>query len=90
MAILGELQLVAGRMLLSSSLGQPGAQCRVAYLSQHPWVISGTVRENILFGEPYKAGWMARVVKACALEEDLALLANGEMTCIGERGVTLR
>ncbi|CAN0052390.1 unnamed protein product, partial [Hapterophycus canaliculatus] len=29
-----------------------GAHMRVCYAAQTPWVMSGTVRENILFGLP--------------------------------------
>jgi ATP-binding cassette subfamily C (CFTR/MRP) protein 4 len=90
MAVLRELQPVAGSMHISIQPHHTDGQKRIAYLSQHPWILSGTVRDNILFGETYEAEWFNQVVKACALEKDFALLPEGDETVIGERGVTLR
>ena len=42
---------------------------RVLYASQEPWVFSGTLRENILFGQPYQWDWYNTVVEACALDK---------------------
>ena len=42
---------------------------RVSYASQDPWVFSGTLRENILFGLPYKPIWYNAVLEACALDK---------------------
>ena len=42
---------------------------RVSYASQDPWVFSDTVRENILFGRPYKELWYHAVLVACALDK---------------------
>merc|ERR1719150_364637 len=36
-----------------------------------------------------REAWYNQVVEACALTSDLKLLSNGDMTEIGERGVTL-
>jgi ABC-type transport system involved in cytochrome bd biosynthesis fused ATPase/permease subunit len=45
--------------------------------------------ENVTFGLPFNAGKFERVMKACALEEDLKKFPDGMNTEIGERGVTL-
>lgn len=37
------------------------------YVSQKPWLIRGTIRENILFGKPYDEAKFRSVVDACAL-----------------------
>ena len=42
---------------------------RVSYASQTPWVFSGTVRENILFGAPLDMERYNAVVDACALRQ---------------------
>ena len=39
----------------------------VSYASQEPWIFSGTIKENILFGEPYDKAWFNRVVECCSL-----------------------
>ncbi|XP_039693710.1 ATP-binding cassette sub-family C member 4 isoform X5 [Pteropus medius] len=79
-AVLGEL---------SPSQGLVSVHGRVAYVSQQPWVFSGTVRSNILFGKKYEKERYEKVIQACALKKDLELLENGDLTMIGDRGTTL-
>ncbi|KAL9960216.1 hypothetical protein ACROYT_G033643 [Oculina patagonica] len=74
---------------MPSAFGQIAHQGRIAYVCQTPWVFSGTIRENILFGEEYKYEAFQRVVEVCSLKEDLASLPSGDMTHVGERGVSL-
>lgn len=98
----GELLAVIGPVgagkssLLSAVLGElPPSQGlvtvhgKIAYVSQQPWVFSGTVRSNILFGKKYEKERYERVIKACALKKDLQLLKDGDLTVIGDRGATL-
>ena len=49
------------------SQGQVSVHGRIAYVSQQPWVFSGTVRSNILFGKKYEKDRYEEVIKACAL-----------------------
>lgn len=58
-AILGELKIDSG------SIDVNGV---VSYASQEPWLFSGTVRSNILFGQPMNKEWYNKVVRKCALE----------------------
>ena len=37
------------------------------YVSQQPWLIRGTIRDNILFGKPYDEAKFKSVIDACAL-----------------------
>ncbi|XP_017911812.1 PREDICTED: multidrug resistance-associated protein 4-like isoform X2 [Capra hircus] len=80
----GELLAVVGPVgagkssLLSALLGElPPSQGkvsvhgRIAYVSQQPWLFPGTVRSNILFGKKYEKDRYEKVIRACALEEDL-------------------
>ena len=57
--------------------------------SNQAWIYNGTVRDNILFGSGYDEKRFADVVDACCLASDLEMLANGDLTEIGERGVNL-
>ena len=59
-AVLGELPLSQGKVSVHG---------RIAYVSQQPWVFSGTVRSNILFGKKYEKEIYEEVIRACALEE---------------------
>ena len=52
-------------------------------------VIWPGLQDNITFGKSYEEKWYIRVVTACALTEDLAMLPWGDLTEIGERGVNL-
>lgn len=42
---------------------------RIAYVSQQPWVFSGTVRSNILFDKEYEKEKYEKVLKVCALKK---------------------
>ncbi|TDL15052.1 P-loop containing nucleoside triphosphate hydrolase protein [Rickenella mellea] len=61
----------------------------IAYAAQESWVLNETVKENILFGEPYDERRYQNVLKQCALERDLSLWEAGDQTEIGEKGLTL-
>jgi len=60
-----------------------------SYCSQTPWVVNDTLRGNILFGRAYDEARYAKVVQACALIDDLAVLPAGDLTEIGEKGINL-
>ncbi|XP_046989445.1 ATP-binding cassette sub-family C member 4-like isoform X1 [Schistocerca americana] len=62
---------------------------KISYASQDAWLFVGTVRQNILFGQPYDHRKYKEVVKACALKRDFELFPNGDKTLVGERGVSL-
>ena len=51
--------------------------------------MSETVKDNILFGEPFEADRYRQVVMDCGLETDIKLFDDGDETEIGEKGVTL-
>lgn len=42
---------------------------KVSFSSQDPWVFSASLRENILFGLPYRSARYNAVVEACALDK---------------------
>ncbi|XP_057315929.1 ATP-binding cassette sub-family C member 10-like isoform X2 [Hydractinia symbiolongicarpus] len=60
-----------------------------AYVTQEPWIQHMTFRDNILFGHSFDPEFYNAVLHACALMEDLELLPAGDLTEIGENGVTL-
>lgn len=79
-AILGEMYKVSGTVELRGKL---------AYAAQTPWLLSTTVRENILFGSPFNQELYESVIEACALVDDLAMLKDADETLVGEKGITL-
>ncbi|KAJ3653138.1 hypothetical protein Zmor_019047 [Zophobas morio] len=62
---------------------------KISYASQEAWIFSASIKQNILFGEEEDEKKYRRVIRACALEHDLSLFANGDQTLVGERGVML-
>ena len=84
------LSAIAGEV--PGTVPQHGAiKCKgvLAYVPQIPWVFSGTIRENILFGEPYDDAKYIRVIEACALTEDIYQFPERDLTVVGERGAVL-
>jgi ABC-type multidrug transport system fused ATPase/permease subunit len=61
----------------------------IAYTSQSAFIMNSTLRENILFGQPFDPVRYAKVIHACALAADLEQLPGGDLTAIGERGINL-
>ncbi|CAL5361622.1 unnamed protein product [Camellia sinensis] len=78
--ILGEMRLINGSIHSSGS---------IAYVPQVPWILSGTLRDNILFGKDYDPRRYSDVLQACALKFDISQMVGGDMTYIGEKGVNL-
>ncbi|CAK9828619.1 ATP-binding cassette sub-family C member 4 [Anthophora retusa] len=62
---------------------------RISYASQEAWLFSGTVKDNILFGQPYDKDRYIAVIKACALTKDFQQLPYGDMSNVGEGGTSL-
>ena len=79
-AIAGELSNVSGTISFGGTF---------VYVPQKAWIFSGTIRENILFGQPYDEIRYARTTEVCALVEDIGRFPNGDQTFVGERGATL-
>ncbi|KAL7728495.1 hypothetical protein ACLKA6_012510 [Drosophila palustris] len=78
--LLGELPIVDGGVIIQGEL---------SYASQEPWLFTGTVRNNILFGEQYDRKRYQEVTRCCALSTDFQQLSNGDKTIVGERGASL-
>ena len=79
-AILGEMTRSDGSVTLRGE---------VAYFSQNSWILSATVKDNIVFGHRFDKQFYEQVLDACALRQDLAVLPSGDMTEVGEKGVSL-
>jgi ATP-binding cassette subfamily C (CFTR/MRP) protein 10 len=64
-ALLGELELVSGSAKLPNQRQQQQQQqqhaARIGYVGQAPWVMRGSVRDNVLMGQSYDAEFMGEV-----------------------------
>lgn len=98
----GELSCIVGRVglgklsVLQAALGdlykldgEVTIHGKVAYVSQVPWIMNGTIKENVLFGHKYDPEFYHHVIKACALTVDLKILPKGDQTEVGEKGISL-
>lgn len=61
----------------------------IAYAAQKAWIMTGTVKENITFFEPYDQKRFKDALYYSCLEDDLKILNKGIDTQIGEKGVNL-
>ena len=73
-----------------------GGGAFVSYAPQDPWIMNGTIRENVTLGsggssifQEGEEGWYCEVMDACGLAEDLGRLPDGDRTVVGDRGVQL-
>jgi ABC-type multidrug transport system fused ATPase/permease subunit len=78
--LVGDLELASGELIKCGT---------TAYVPQEPWFMSGTIKDNILFGEQLEEARLDKVVRHSGLEADLLLFSDGVDTNIGENGVTL-
>ena len=97
----GSLTVITGPVgsgkstLLSAIAGEPDTSGAISYngtlvyVPQIAWVFSGTIRENILFGEPYEELKYTRIIEACALTHDIQQFPDCDQTVVGERGEVL-
>lgn len=81
------LQGLVGEMRRTSGTVEWGGS--VAYCAQTAWIQNASIRENITFGRPFVAARYWAAVRASCLEADLDALPHGDMTEVGERGITL-
>ena len=61
----------------------------ISYTPQIPWIISDTVKGNIILNKTYEEDIYQHVINICELEKDLLSLQGGDFTEIGDKGVNL-
>jgi ABC-type multidrug transport system fused ATPase/permease subunit len=79
-AILGDCEVLDGSVHVKG---------KVAYVPQNPFIMHGTVRDNITFGMEYEEEWYLEVLRACCLPSDLNTFNNGDLTYLSEGGINL-
>ena len=79
-ALAGDMRKTKGGLTLGASR---------AFCPQYAWIQNASLKDNILFGKDMDKVWYNDVINACALRPDLDMLPAGDLTEIGERGITL-
>ncbi|XP_065208391.1 multidrug resistance-associated protein 1-like isoform X2 [Planococcus citri] len=79
-AFLGEMYKLSGYVNTKGT---------TAYVPQQAWILNTTIKENITLGDNIEEGFYQRAIEACALNQDLKALADGDLTEIGEKGINL-
>lgn len=79
-ALAGDMRKTSGNITFGSTR---------AFCPQSAWIRNTTVRANVVFGKEFDEKRYNAVIDACALRADLEMLPSGDMTEIGERGITL-
>lgn len=74
---------------LSPNEGQLSSTGNLSFASQEPWLFSGTVQQNILFGSKFNKNKYNTIIKMCQLEDDLLTFRDGDNTLVGENGALL-
>jgi ATP-binding cassette subfamily C (CFTR/MRP) protein 1 len=83
-SILGEVSFETGSVSVKSS--------RFAFATQSAWLPNDSIQSLITGPKTHIAideAFYAKVIHACALNEDLVNLTDGDRTIIGSRGITL-
>ncbi|KAI0693122.1 ABC transporter [Cytidiella melzeri] len=78
--IIGEMRRTAGEVRFNGS---------VAYCPQSAWIQNASIRDNITFGRPFEEDRYWKAVKDACLETDIDMMPNGDLTEVGERGISL-
>lgn len=78
--LLGEMRCTEGTVEFGGRLG---------YCQQTAWIQNATIRDNVLFGQKWDEDRYWRCIEEASLLPDLEILADGDLTEIGEKGVNL-
>lgn len=74
------LNAIAGNITMIS--GNKSIHGKISFCPQIPWMINGSIKQNILFGLPFNKERYDNVIKVCQLEKDLKSMDLGDETYI--------
>ncbi|QRW24645.1 ABC transporter transmembrane region [Rhizoctonia solani] len=78
--LIGEMRRERGSVTFGGSVG---------YCPQTAWIQSATVRDNITFGREFDEARYWEAVRVACLQSDLDMLPSGDLTEVGEKGISL-
>lgn len=62
---------------------------KISYLSQQPWVMHDTIKNNILFFNPYNMQKYEKVITCCQLKKDLNEFEKGDNSEVSTSGANV-
>lgn len=62
---------------------------KIAFIPQETFLLSATLRENVIFGEKFDEKRYQDIIQKCQLISDIRILPGGDRTQIGERGINV-
>ncbi|KAJ7777514.1 ABC protein [Mycena maculata] len=78
--LIGEMKRIGGEFSFGG---------KVAYCPQTAWIQNASLRDNVLFGQPFDSDRYWGIMETACLLPDLNLLPDGDLTEIGEKGINL-
>ncbi|EGN95824.1 hypothetical protein SERLA73DRAFT_60499 [Serpula lacrymans var. lacrymans S7.3] len=78
--LVGEMRKTAGSVTFGGTVG---------YCAQTAWIQNATIRENVCFGRLFEEQRYWKAIRDACLEPDLEILPNGDLTEVGEKGISL-
>nr|CCA18266.1 MultidrugResistance like protein 1 putative [Albugo laibachii Nc14] len=72
-----------------ASRGSVSLRGSVCYVAQQPFIQNASIRDNILFGQPFDANKYDEALRVSCLTKDLKIFPGGDQTEIGEKGINL-
>ena len=79
-----------GETLVSESYVRLNEKSRdIAFCDQTPYLVNASIQQNIIGFSPLDRKWYNTIIRAAALDDDLASMPNGDQQLIGSNGVNL-
>ena len=89
-SLLGEVERSSGEISFFTVTGERGHTARIGYVPQETYILNGTLRENLTFGnEGVSEEQVGRALEISGLISDVQRMPGGLKTEIGEKGVNL-
>lgn len=79
-SIMHEMEVMKGKLNVAGS---------ISYVEQEPFIYSASIKDNILFGNPYDKERLNDAIKYSQMTRDIELFGKGVDTVIGERGTNI-
>jgi ABC-type transport system involved in cytochrome bd biosynthesis fused ATPase/permease subunit len=78
--LIGEMKHLSGHVSFGG---------KISYCPQDAFIQNCTLRDNVLFGQPFDEERYWQVLSDASLIQDCLLLPDGDLTEIGEKGITI-